>query len=81
MRLDKNYRLENDSNNWTLIFEEDRKKEDGTKYLFQDTIGYYPKMKMALSKYLDSCLKECSTGQEIFDEIARVEKVIIKING
>ena len=81
MILDENYRLESDSNNWILKFEEVRVKEkDNSEYLFEESIGYYPRISQALRKYLDCCLKECDTAKEIMVEIERVEKLILKMD-
>lgn len=78
--LDENYSLNTDGDNGiTLIFQEERKKENksgGTeKFIFKDT-WYFPMVGQALSKYVELTSKKGNTIDEINANIKKVLKVV-----
>lgn len=79
MKLDKNYTLESDKNNWILSYKSDEKtNEKGEKY--HGTYSwYYPSLKDALQKYMDECLKPCESVEELFKELIKLKHRISTI--
>ena len=73
IKLNENYRIERDSYSWTLIFNEEREKENKKtllkeKFIFEDK-WYYPDIKQVLSKFIDLNLKDAETIQELSDKM------------
>ena len=77
MKIDDNYRLENDSNQWTLIYEKEGEVNPKTvKPTISTNKWYCGNMKQALKRYLDESLKECNSIETVLLELKRVESVI-----
>jgi hypothetical protein len=79
--LDKNYRVEVDSFNFTLVQEEqtDKVSEGSGKKIVTHNTWHYPKLNMALKKYLQETLKPCSDIETVLKRIDEVEKIIDKL--
>lgn len=76
MKLDADYRIETDANNFTLRFEKlifDEKKGKEVKSIrewYCKSLGY------ALNTYLNDCLRPCENIKEVVAELNRVEELI-----
>lgn len=73
IKLNENYRIERDSYSWTLIFSEEREKQNKEtllkeKFIFEDK-WYYPDIKQVLNKFIDLDLKESKTIEELVDKM------------
>lgn len=79
LKLDDNYFIETDTNNFTLRFQkvvyDEKKKKDVTK---KDEWNY-PKLSQAMSKYLNECVRPLETIKEVFSELKRIELLIEKL--
>lgn len=75
IKLNENYYITTDSNNWMLNYAEEKVKENGDKYVATG-IWYYPKLSDLLSRALDEQLKNCETAEEIKQAIAQFEKTV-----
>lgn len=79
MKLNENYRLVSNSNNWILQFEEERtKKKTGEKYLAKDE-WYFSEPHQALERFLSETLKGKETAEEFLAEIYRAKHLIAGI--
>lgn len=80
MKIDENYSIENDSNNWILRFEEERVKEKTGKKYISTNEWYFSNLetglKSLLKKYRDQKLKECETVVEILAQINKSDETI-----
>lgn len=77
MRIDEFYTLTNDSNGWTLKFEEFTGKltKNGNPSKKTHTT-YHGTLLQALTRYLDDCLKASESVEEIHQKI---EEALVKI--
>lgn len=78
LKLDENYSIVSDANNFTLKFEATIQKEvKGEMKDIKSTDEWnYPKLQQALSRYLTECVRPCETASEILEQLNDVEKVI-----
>ena len=79
MQLDKNYRIESDTYNFTLIYESKRTGIDSSKVITSKDEWYYPDFKSALNKYVNQSLKPCQDALSILDKLNEIELLISKI--
>jgi hypothetical protein len=62
-----------------LVYEEIKFNKNTEKnYVFKDE-WYFPKMSLALDKYMNECLKPLSTISEMIEELKRIETLIKSI--
>ncbi len=78
IKLDDNYSIVSDANNFTLKFEAVTKKEvKGEMKDVKSTDEWnYPKMQQALNRYVDESVRQCEGIPEILSALNRVEKTI-----
>ena len=78
--LDENYRLESDSNQWTLLYEKSGEINPKTK---KPTISsnkwYCVSLEAVLRRYVNECPKPSKTSGELMLALIRIEKLIEKI--
>lgn len=76
MKIDENYSLETDSNNWILKFKSNEKThENGKKYYSFDE-WYFPSLSDALKKYVDQTSKVAESIDELILLIKKSNKII-----
>lgn len=76
MKLDENYRIESDSNNFILVYEIEKFNKNTKKdYMFKEE-SYFPKLSLALDKYMNECLKPQTEAVGVLKELTRVEDLI-----
>lgn len=75
--LDKNYRIETNTYNYTLVQEEETEEinDKGNKIVTHNT-WHFPRLGMALKRYLNETLKKCPDVESILKRIDEVEKTI-----
>lgn len=77
--LNDKYRIEPDNvSGWKLILTEKRKNKEDKITEYTD-MWYYASLKDCLTRFLDRCLSDCSTAQEILNRIEQCEKEISKV--
>lgn len=77
--LNDKYKIEPENmNGWKLIFTDKRKNKKDELVEYVD-IWYYASIKDCLTKFLDNCLSDCSSAQEILNKIGQCEKEIAKV--
>ena len=70
MKLDENFTLENDQNQWILYYEKvSDKKTDKGEFKVSKNQTYYPNIEFALIAYCDKALKPCESVIEVLDAI------------
>jgi hypothetical protein len=79
LKLDENYKVEKDENNFVLIFEKEAYNEKTKKNYMQKDRWYYPKLSQVLDKYLNECLRPIPDIENVYKELIRVEKLIALI--
>jgi hypothetical protein len=79
MELDKNYRIESDTYNFTLIYESKSFDEKKQKEVISKVEWYYPDLKSALNKYLNQSLKPSQNALSVLDKLNQIELLISKI--
>lgn len=77
--LDENYLVEMDSYNFTLkykkvIYDETKKKDVTTSNEW-----HFPNFQLALSKYLNECIRPLESIENLYAELVRIEKLITVI--
>ena len=80
MELDKNYRIESDTYNFTLIYESKSFDEKKRKEVTSKDEWYYPDLKLALNKYVNQSLKPCQDALSILDKLNEIELLISNLN-
>lgn len=78
MVLDKDFRIEVDSYNYTLVKEritEQINEKTGNPIVSKDQ-WHYPTLKMALSKYVDEALRASEDSKEILEKLEDIYKII-----
>lgn len=78
MVLDKDFRIEVDSYNYTLVKEritEQINEKTGSPIVSKDQ-WHYPTLKMALSKYVDEALRASEDSKEILEKLEDIYKII-----
>ena len=77
MKLDENYRLESDSNQWTLIYEKEGAINPKTdKPIVSSDKWYFGNLKQALMRYTDQSVKPSETVEELLIQLIRVEGAV-----
>ena len=83
LKLDDNYTIETDSNNFTLRYSNTYigkdKKSDEEKEITSKSEWFCPSLSWALNVYLNECLKKNNTIEEVYAELKRVENIIAQI--
>jgi len=81
IKLDQYYALTADANNWTLNYAREKEiiKDGVTKTVTERDTFYYPLITMALRKYLDESVKDCSDIKEVLSKIEEVHNTIKNI--
>lgn len=77
IKLDKNYRIEEDAHSWNLVYEGKgpvNPKTGKPKKLYD--ISYHANLKQALSTYLDKSLKGSTELQGVLARLSEVEQRI-----
>jgi hypothetical protein len=75
IRLNENYTVTSDSNNWMLNYEKTYTNEKGKEVTSRDT-WYFPRLSDLLKNYLDLRLKDQGTANDILIAISKVERDI-----
>lgn len=80
IKLNDNYRIEKDAYSWTLIFSEEREKENKKtllkeKFIFEDK-WYYPDIKQVLNKFIDLDCKDAESIKELSDKMEAIKITI-----
>lgn len=81
IKIDDNYSLEADSNNWILRYEEEIEKEikgESKKVLSKDE-WYHPSIKSALNKYLNQVTKPSENFFSLMESVEKAESTILKL--
>lgn len=80
--LDKNFRIENDSFEYTLIKEQDtgRVNEKTGKKIISTDHWHFPNLKLSLKKYVNESLKVCDGVEEILTKLNELNEKIDKIS-
>lgn len=81
MKLDENYRIETDTNNFTLVYESKTFDEKKKKEVTSKDEWHYPDLKTALIKYVNQCLKPCESIKEVLIRISELEKSLTTPKG
>jgi Sec7-like guanine-nucleotide exchange factor len=76
MKLDENYRIETDTNNFTLVYESKKFDEVKKKEFTSKDEWHYPELKYALIKYLNQSLKPCKSIKDVLSKISELEQLI-----
>ena len=80
LKLDDNYTIGTDSNNFILRYSHTYigkdKKTDEDKEITSKDEWFYPTLSGALNTYLNECLKKNNTIEEVYAELKRVENII-----
>jgi uncharacterized protein Yka (UPF0111/DUF47 family) len=77
IKLDDNFRIETDTHNWTLVYEEQTVATSGKhigKTVTSKDEWHYPSIVPCLKKYLDESLKYCESIMEILERIGELEQ-------
>lgn len=82
LKLNEHYRIENDANNFILKYEKATGKINKTtgKEEVSTNEWYYPKMSMAIDKFLNQELKKPESIIELNDAIKELTSVINNLN-
>ena len=79
IQLDNNYRLESDSNQWTLIYEKEGDINPKTNKPTISTDKWYcTSLGSALDRYVNEASKVSKTAEELLIQLIRIEG---QING
>jgi hypothetical protein len=76
MKIDENYSMVVTKDFVHLHFEEEGELNDKGNPTITKNDWYYPNIKMALKKYLNTKITDCENISEILDKIAEVEQNI-----
>jgi len=79
LKLDNEYRIETDENNFVLVYELECYNEKTDKNYLKTDKSYFPKMSQALDKYLNDCIRPLGDIVVIHSELIRIEAIIKKI--
>jgi hypothetical protein len=83
LKLDDNYTIETDSNNFILRYSNTYigkdKSTNKDKEITSKAEWFYPTLSGALNTYLNECLKRSDTVNDVYTELKRVENIIAKI--
>ena len=80
IKLDQNYSIVTDSNNYTLKFEESKGINETTgKEEFSRDEWHYGKLSQALDKYMNQSIKASKSVQELIDKLNEVQSIIEKV--
>lgn len=72
--LDKNYRLENDSNNWVLIYEMEGDINPKTNKPTVSTDKWYcTSLTTALNRYVNESTKASETAEDLMVQLIRIQ--------
>ncbi len=81
IQLDENYRIEEDSVSWNLIYEKEGEiNPDTGKPIMSRDASYHATLKQALVAYLDKSLKGSTDVQGVIDRIAEAEQRIVGLS-
>lgn len=78
IKLNDNYHITNDANNWVLNYKEEKTKKSGETYEAVDS-WYFSKLSDLLSRFLDNEMKDAKTAKELLGKINEVEQIIKKL--
>lgn len=78
MKLDDNFRVENDSNGFTLIFEQKYINKENKEKTKTDK-WHYSSMKMILKTYVNESLKPCNCVIELHEKLTYLNDKIDKL--
>ena len=80
IKLDDNYRIEEDAHNWTLIYEAegDVNPNTGKRTVSRDA-SYHANLGQALTVYLDKNLKGSTDILDVKNRLLEVEQRLAKI--
>lgn len=82
IRLDNLFYIEVDSNNYTLVREEEKtiERKGEPKKVVSAQRWHYGNIKQCLIKYLNESLKPAEEVEQLLKKLERLESVINKIN-
>ena len=72
MKLDENYSLIGEENQWTLYFEKKYFDDKKKKEVVSKNTYYFNKMSDAINSYIDKKLKEKETVSDAIDELKKL---------
>lgn len=76
LKLDNEYRIETDENNFILVYESEQYNEKTDKNYIKKDKSYFPKLSQALDRYLNDCLRPLGDIVQIYNELERIEVLI-----
>jgi hypothetical protein len=81
MKLDENYRIEQDAANWILIYESegDVNPKTGKRSISRD-VSYHANLRQALTVYLDKNLKGSTDILDVKNRLVEAERKIAKMH-
>ena len=80
MKLDENYTIETDTNNFTLVYESKTFDEKKKKEVTSTDEWHYPDLKNALKKYVNQVIKPCESVVSLLEKLNKIESLIDKFN-
>lgn len=81
IKIDKEYSLQSDERNVILVRTKKAKKGENTGKKYEENVGYYSTVQMALNDYLrvKTNLSEATSIPELLTEVEEVRKTIEKV--
>lgn len=76
IKLDENYNVSMDAYNFTLKFEIKNFDENKQKEVTTKDEWHFPSFDLAISKYLNECIKPLESVLDLYEELNRIEKLI-----
>jgi hypothetical protein len=76
IKLDEFFRIETDSNNFTLIREKKKFDEKKQKEYISKDEWYYPRIDLCLTKYVNESIKVAENIQELRDIYVKITSII-----
>lgn len=78
IKIDKEYSLQSDERNIILVKTKRAKKGENTGKKYEENVGYYSTVQMALNDYLriKTNLSEATSIQELLTEVKEIRKTI-----
>ena len=75
MKLDENYRIEADTHNWVLHYEEKKVNKDSKAYTAKDH-WYFPTIQTCFKKWCDETLKDSKSIEDLKSKMDALNKKI-----
>ena len=81
IKLDENYRIEFDANNFILKYEEEKTvlKKGKEESVTSTDHWYYHRLDLALTKYVNQSIKVSKTAEELLYAIKQINEVVSTI--